>query len=112
MNSVFGLDMKDSAPFSLCRGLLVGQEGFSSCSECCLQVIKQLKALYNDLYTERNVGISGIHTHSGPAGFHQYVLYDITSWGFVKESFDSLVKGIVEVNVHFVFELLGLFSVP
>ena len=63
-----------------------------------MQVIKQLKALYKDLYTERNVGISGIHTHSGPAGFHQYLLYDITSLGFVKESFTALVNGIVEVS--------------
>ena len=70
------------------------------CSVYCVQVIKQLKALYNDLYTERNVGISGIHTHSGPGGFHQYLLYDITSWGFVKESFDPLVKGIVEVSTY------------
>nr|KAG5704893.1 hypothetical protein BaRGS_003876 [Batillaria attramentaria] len=59
-------------------------------------VIKQLKSLYNGLYTERNVGISGTHTHSGPGGFHQYLLYDITSLGFVKESFDALVAGIVE----------------
>ena len=63
------------------------------------QVVSRLKKLYNDLYTERNIGISGIHTHSGPAGFHQYLLYDITSLGFVKESFDALVIGIVEVSV-------------
>lgn len=61
-----------------------------------LEVIKQLKTLYGDLYTERNVGISGIHTHSGPAGFHEYLLYEITSLGFVKESFEALVKGIIE----------------
>ncbi|KAK7111468.1 neutral ceramidase B-like [Littorina saxatilis] len=61
-----------------------------------LQVIKELKALYKDLYTERNVGISGIHTHSGPAGFHQYLLYDITSFGFVKKSYEALWFGIVE----------------
>lgn len=61
-----------------------------------LEVIKRLKSLYPGLYTERNVGISGTHTHSGPGGFHQYLLYDITSFGFVKESFDPLVSGIVE----------------
>lgn len=61
-----------------------------------LEVIKQLKDLYKGLYTERNVGISGIHTHSGPGGFHQYLLYDITSWGFVRGSYEALVKGIVQ----------------
>ncbi|KAL8593139.1 hypothetical protein ACOMHN_009794 [Nucella lapillus] len=61
-----------------------------------LAVIRELKAMYKGLYTERNVGISGIHTHSGPGGFHQYLMYDITSWGFVRESYDALVKGIVQ----------------
>ena len=42
-----------------------------------------------------NVAISGIHTHSGPGGYLQYVLYIITSLGFVRQSFDALVSGIV-----------------
>ena len=49
------------------------------------------------MYTERNVAISGIHTHSGPGGYLQYVLYDITSMGFVKQSWEAVVSGIVEV---------------
>ncbi|PVD38057.1 hypothetical protein C0Q70_00667 [Pomacea canaliculata] len=61
-----------------------------------LEVIKQLKATYGDLYTERNVVISGTHTHSGPGGFHQYLLFDITSLGFVNATFEALVKGIVQ----------------
>ena len=55
--------------------------------------------MYNGLYTERNVGISATHTHSGPGGYNQYLLYSITSLGFVKESFDPLVDGIVEVII-------------
>ena len=43
----------------------------------------------------KNVAISGIHTHSGPGGYFQYVLYIITSLGFVRQSFDALVSGIV-----------------
>ena len=50
------------------------------------------------MYTERNVAISGIHTHSGPGGYLQYVLYDITSLGFVKQSWEAVVSGIVEVG--------------
>ena len=57
-----------------------------------------LQELYGDLYTEKNVALSGIHTHSGPGGYLQYVLYIITSLGFVRESFDVLVTGIVEVS--------------
>ena len=44
--------------------------------------------------------MSGIHTHSGPGGYLQYILYIITSLGFVRESFDVLVGGIVEVRPH------------
>jgi neutral ceramidase len=53
---------------------------------------------YGGLYTERNIVISGIHTHSAPGGFLQYTLYDVASLGFVRETFDALVEGIVEVR--------------
>ena len=53
---------------------------------------------YGQLYRRDNVAISGIHTHSGPAGYLQYLLYDITSLGFVRETFDVLVNGIVRVR--------------
>jgi len=56
------------------------------------------QALYGGLYSARNVALSGIHTHSGPGGYLQYVLYTITSLGFVRESFDTLVDGVVEVR--------------
>ena len=56
-----------------------------------------LQVEFGDMYTERNVAISGIHTHSGPGGYLQYVLYDITSLGFVKQSWEAVVSGIVEV---------------
>ncbi|KAF3494398.1 hypothetical protein DY000_02052035 [Brassica cretica] len=59
-----------------------------------LKVIERLKARYGDLYTEKNVGISGIHTHAGPGGYLQYVVYIVTSLGFVRQSFDALVDGI------------------
>lgn len=49
---------------------------------------------YGELYTEKNVAISGIHTHAGPGGYLQYVVYIVTSLGFVRQSFDVLVDGI------------------
>ncbi|CAL8468077.1 g7616 [Coccomyxa elongata] len=61
-----------------------------------MTVLSQLKELYGGLYHEGNVAMSGIHTHSGPGGYLQYILYIITSLGFVRESFDVLVGGIVE----------------
>ena len=62
----------------------------------CVQVVKKLQAQFGDLYNTDNVILSGTHTHSGPAGFFQYVLFEVTSLGFVKESLDAVVDGIVQ----------------
>ncbi|EFJ12355.1 hypothetical protein SELMODRAFT_269142 [Selaginella moellendorffii] len=60
-----------------------------------IKVLSKLKdRRYGDTYSEKNVIISGIHTHSGPGGYLQYVLYIVTSIGFVKQSFNALVDGI------------------
>ncbi|CAI9770784.1 unnamed protein product [Fraxinus pennsylvanica] len=59
-----------------------------------IKVLERLKARYGDLYTENNVAISGIHTHAGPGGYLQYIVYIVTSLGFVRQSFDALVDGI------------------
>ncbi|KAL2488643.1 Neutral/alkaline non-lysosomal ceramidase [Forsythia ovata] len=59
-----------------------------------IKVLERLKARYGDLYTENNVAISGIHTHAGPGGYLQYIVYIVTSLGFVRQSFDALVNGI------------------
>ncbi|GIM09601.1 hypothetical protein Vretimale_13439 [Volvox reticuliferus] len=61
-----------------------------------LRVVQRLKAIYgDDLYSTDNVAISGTHTHASPAGFLQYLLYDITSLGFVEATFDAMVQGVV-----------------
>ncbi|KFK36701.1 hypothetical protein AALP_AA4G158000 [Arabis alpina] len=59
-----------------------------------IKLLERLKARYGDVYTEKNVAISGIHTHAGPGGYLQYVTYIVTSLGFVRQSFDVLVDGI------------------
>ena len=59
-------------------------------------MVRKLKEIYGNLYNENNVCISGTHTHSGPGGYWQYVLFDITSLGFVEENFNVIVDGIVE----------------
>lgn len=59
-----------------------------------LIILKNYVCRYGNLYTENNVAISGIHTHAGPGGYLQYVVYIVTSLGFVRQSFDALVDGI------------------
>jgi neutral ceramidase len=46
------------------------------------------------------VAISGIHTHAGPGGYLQYVVYIVTSLGFVRQSFDVIVNGIEQSIVE------------
>ncbi|GBN61734.1 Neutral ceramidase 3, partial [Araneus ventricosus] len=60
-------------------------------------VTKALKEKYGGLYTEKNVCISSTHTHSGPGGFLQYALYIVTSQGFIRQSYQSIVDGILKV---------------
>lgn len=56
----------------------------------------KLSPAEQNLYNLDNVAISGTHTHSGPAGFLQYVLYQVTSLGYVKETLATWVSSIGE----------------
>lgn len=60
------------------------------------EVFRRLKDKYGDLYTEQNTALSGTHTHSGPGGYLTYTTYQVTSLGFVRQSFDALVEGVLE----------------
>lgn len=57
-------------------------------------VLQKLEPQFGSMYTEKNVMISGTHSHSTPGGFMQDMLFDITAFGFVKETFDAMVAGI------------------
>ena len=59
------------------------------------QVVEKLKSnsTFGGLYTDDNVCISGTHTHSGPAGYFQYLLYEVMSLGYCQETLDALVDG-------------------
>uniref|UniRef100_A0AAG5DWZ1 Neutral ceramidase n=1 Tax=Anopheles atroparvus TaxID=41427 RepID=A0AAG5DWZ1_ANOAO len=59
-------------------------------------VLAVLQQKYGTRYTDANVVISGTHTHSTPGGFLMYLLYDLTSLGFVSETFGALVHGIAQ----------------
>jgi len=46
-------------------------------------------------FNERNVVISGTHTHSGPSGYFQFLLFEVTSLGHIDQSTETLIDGIV-----------------
>ncbi|MGQ0709743.1 MAG: neutral/alkaline ceramidase [Rhodoferax sp.] len=59
-------------------------------------VLQQLQARYGALYGADNVVLSATHTHAGPGGFSHYALYNFTTWGHNKRTFDAIVAGIVQ----------------
>ncbi|KAL5557771.1 hypothetical protein UlMin_033982 [Ulmus minor] len=65
-----------------------------------IKVLEKLKSRFGDLYTEENVAISGTHTHAGPGGYLQYIVYSATSLGFVQQSFDVIVNAIEQSIVQ------------
>ncbi|KAH9693704.1 Neutral ceramidase 2 [Citrus sinensis] len=65
-----------------------------------IKLLEKLKTRFGNLYTEENIAISGIHTHAGPGGYLQYLIYSITSLGFVQQSFDAIVSAIVQSIVQ------------
>eukprot|EP00040_Diaphanoeca_grandis_P039096 m.258136 g.258136 ORF g.258136 m.258136 type:complete len:729 (-) comp36170_c0_seq1:249-2435(-) len=48
------------------------------------------------LYTLQNVAISGTHSHSGPSGFLQDMIFQLAGSGFVPETINSFVTGVAE----------------
>ncbi|KAK7243480.1 hypothetical protein RIF29_38278 [Crotalaria pallida] len=59
-----------------------------------IKVLERLKSRFGNLYTEDNVAISGTHTHAGPDGYLQYLVYSVTSLGFVKQCFEAIANAI------------------
>jgi len=60
------------------------------------RVIEALDKRLPGMYTKDNVGISGTHTHSGPSGFLQDVIFQFAGSGWVPETLNAMVSGVVE----------------
>ncbi|KAF8406678.1 hypothetical protein HHK36_008769 [Tetracentron sinense] len=65
-----------------------------------IKVLERLKSRFGDVYNDDNLAISGTHTHAGPGGYLQYMVYSITSLGFVQQSFDAIVIAIEQSIVQ------------
>lgn len=58
--------------------------------------------------------ISGTHTHGTPGGFMMHLLYDMSTFGFVPETYRALVFGIfnvshISINFYFFYHSLFCF---
>jgi neutral ceramidase len=60
------------------------------------RVVSELKQRLPGVYSELNVCISGTHTHSGPSGFLQDVIFQFAGSGWEPQTIDAMVKGVVE----------------
>ncbi|TEY86407.1 hypothetical protein BOTCAL_0009g00340 [Botryotinia calthae] len=47
------------------------------------------------IYGQNNVAVTGTHQHSGPGAYYNYLLPQITSFGFDKQSYQAIVDGAV-----------------
>lgn len=59
-----------------------------------------LEALANSgpdyaMYSSQNVAVTGTHSHSGPGAWVNYLLPQITSLGFSKQSYQAIIDGAV-----------------
>lgn len=69
----------------------------TSCGDTAIRdgVLRRLQEIYGGLYHKGNVAVVGTHQHSGPGGWMNYLLPQITFLGFDKQSYQAIVDGIV-----------------
>lgn len=68
------------------------QSGDTAVRHGILQGLSELGGEY-DLYQQANVAVTGTHSHSGPGAWLNYLLPQITSKGFDKQSYQAIVDG-------------------
>lgn len=59
-----------------------------------LEGLKNLGSEYS-VYGQSNVAMTGTHSHSGPGAWFNYLLPQVTSFGFDKQSYQAIVDGAV-----------------
>lgn len=70
------------------------QSGDTAIRHGILEALANLGGDYA-VYTRKNVAVTGTHSHSGPAAWLNYLLPQITSLGFDKQSYQAIVDGAV-----------------
>lgn len=70
------------------------QSGDTAIRDGILQGLSALGSTYS-MYTQQNLALTGTHSHSGPGAWLNYLLPQITSRGFHKQSYDAIVSGTI-----------------
>lgn len=60
-------------------------------------ILEGVKALGDgyEAYTTSNIAVTGTHSHAGPGAWWNYLLPQVTSFGFSKQSYQAIVDGAV-----------------
>jgi len=70
------------------------QSGDTAIRNGILEGLKALGSEYS-IYGKNNVAVTGTHSHAGPGAWLNYLLPQITSLGFDKQSYQAIVTGAV-----------------
>ena len=70
------------------------QSGDTAVRYGILEGLKRLGPEYA-VYGQKNVAVTGTHSHSGPGAWLNYLLPQITSKGFSKQSYQAIVDGAI-----------------
>ncbi|GAM91017.1 hypothetical protein ANO11243_090640 [Dothideomycetidae sp. 11243] len=70
------------------------QSGDTAVRDGILNRLKELGPKYA-LYGQQNIAVTGTHSHSGPGAWLNYLLPQIPSKGFNKQSYEAIVEGSV-----------------
>lgn len=95
-NNKLGLDPSRSICFvSIDTGM-----GSDLLNQRVMERLEELLGQDELLCQLENLSISGTHTHSAPAGFLQYVIFQFTSMGFIQQVLDTYVEGVAQALVR------------
>ncbi|MCJ1352591.1 MAG: hypothetical protein MMC33_002575 [Icmadophila ericetorum] len=90
------------------------QSGDTAIRYGILEGLKSLGPEYA-VYGRRNIAVTGTHSHSGPGAWLNYLLPQITSKGFDKQSYQAIVDGailsIIRAHESLVVGRLGFGSI-
>ncbi|KAJ0307860.1 hypothetical protein COL516b_003831 [Colletotrichum fioriniae] len=70
------------------------QSGDTAVREGILEGVAALGSGYS-VYNKNNVAVTGTHSHAGPGAWFNYLLPQVTSLGFDKQSYQAIVDGAV-----------------
>ncbi|KAF9876288.1 putative neutral/alkaline non-lysosomal ceramidase [Colletotrichum karsti] len=70
------------------------QGGDTAVRNGILEGVKALGSGYS-MYNKNNIAVTGTHSHAGPGAWFNYLLPQITSLGFDKQSYQAIVDGAV-----------------